>query len=195
MKVPARSWMSRRLLPYVLISLATVIVWVAFTSLRGVVADHQPSLSPASYYARDPYCLVDPTCVSPLYRPPGVAVNGDYAHWEGLWWINPLDPLLTAPSSLYLFALPNYVFFVLLMSAISYLAARYIRNHFYYRLLLTALVTWCVTEAAAWSLTLGAADPQLGNIALFAFGVVTLAVTIQATRGASQWGRSQSHAA
>jgi hypothetical protein len=56
----------------------------------------------AEYERRDPLCVVDPTCVSPLYNP----ARGGVQRWDGAEWYSlPLEQEL--PSRAQVFAPPN----------------------------------------------------------------------------------------
>lgn len=84
------------------------------------------------------------------------------------------------PSSLYLFAIPNYVLFTVLMAGTAYFLARFVKRRSIYRVALTVLLTWSTVEVVSWFLILWAADPHLRNVPLLFWGGATLVLTTTA---------------
>jgi hypothetical protein len=144
-------------LPYLMALVLTGCVWLGFFSLQ----DHM--LAPCDevgrctsfidYSLHDPFCILDPTCVSPLYNP---SWSGYAPHWQGLRWVT--DPLLVSGSGLTMLAIPNYLLFMLLATAAVVLVQR-IHAPRYRRLALAVIFTWCALEVAGWSRTIVSLDP------------------------------------
>lgn len=163
---------------YVLVVLLTAGIWAGFLTLRGALVEscHDNCQTFAAYARHDPYCAIDPACMSPLYRP-GWTRNGTdpqfMPHWQGLAW---LDGLGTYDSGLHMLAVPNYVFFMLLLCAVVVIAERKITSPGVRRLVLTVIVTWFVLEAVRWFADISYVDPTVPffNWELF----VTLAVSL-----------------
>lgn len=65
----------------------------------------------ASFQARDPYCLIDPTCLSPI------VLDDSSSSWRGTAVVG--DPSLVSTQALTMLALPNFVLFATLYFAIA----------------------------------------------------------------------------
>ena len=90
------------------------------------------------YFRRDPYCLLDPTCVNPLGgvshgRDSGFARNDfqDQNHLSGL-------------------AAPNYILFLSTFSALAFIITTRIAHRRVRHLLLTILFVWVCLEVNRW---------------------------------------------
>src|SRR5215471_10781441 len=122
------------------------------------------------YSIHDPFCVFDPTCVSPFYNP--TWSGGMAPHWDGLRWLN--DPLLIWGNPLTMLAPPNYMAFMAVASLAIAAAVRWAKAGYQRGLLLTTVFTWCTFEIIGWFLTAAALVP--GHNAAWVFGALMLLV-------------------
>jgi hypothetical protein len=131
----------------------------------------------SEYEREDPVCIVDPSCVSLLYRYDG---SGE-RRWMGTHWWS-LAEEQEAPPSWQALAPLNYLFFLLLTVSLAVAASRRLAGHGQ-RLVLTALTAWSATAVCAW-IVAAAEQPSRGIVvapysaALLAEGALLMIVTI-----------------
>jgi hypothetical protein len=134
---------------YVVVVSVTFALWAGTQALRIYLltpCDNQPTcITPLDYYRHDPYCIVDPACVSPLYRP---YANGAQ-DWTGVfgWRLGEGQLPPTATRAL---ALPNFVAFLASMAAIRTLITFRVRSAVFARMLLFGVGTWIFLEVVRW---------------------------------------------
>jgi hypothetical protein len=120
-------------------------------------------------FRHNPYCLVDPTCISPFSN------NG------------PATRFAYHESSFFDLALPNYFFFLLLLMILVALIVRYSSSRKYLHFALLAVVAlWCILEHNRWFDRLGQVAVNQGTgaevallgeqvgLSLFALSVLAL---------------------
>lgn len=97
------------------------------------------------YERVDPFCIIDPVCVSPFYRSGYDGVE----NWTGVnGWSLP-GGQMPAPGDRVL-AIPNYVAYML-VSIVSILVTRkYVSSRQKRRLIILALFTWTIVSEAYW---------------------------------------------
>lgn len=163
---------------YGLVIAATFVLWVGLVVARGVLRlpDTSSPAAPAAYFIRDPYCIVDPTCVSPFFSPSKASTSD--THWQGFGWMPAdYDTAQINSSGLEYLSPINYLAFWLLMVLLS-LGTRAIRNARRRSGAEVALFTWACLNVIPW---FGAANP-LGPMegygwVCYAAGALTLAMT------------------
>ena len=103
--------------------------------------------TPKVLISNDPYCLVDPVCVSPIYRGDSGA---NVPEWQGSeTYLN--DPTLGSHNSYRAFALLNWALFNLLVGAA--LAATLVAPSHMGPTIWAGVITWYVLEWLRWSHT------------------------------------------
>jgi hypothetical protein len=93
----------------------------------------------------DPYCIIDPACISPFYSSTWDQVGTDpqfMPHWQGLEWLGEAG---TYGTGLHMLAIPNYMLFMLSLCVIVLIIKRVARPSLR-RFLLAAVTTWCIVE-------------------------------------------------
>lgn len=151
-----------RIAMYAIVICITGIVWALSLGLR------ERLLLPCSgagncttfldYSLHDPLCVLDPTCVSPFYRPAQASRSGYAPHWQGLVWLS--DPLLVSGNWVSMLAIPNYCLCMLLMVTASLCVMRWSRSIACRRYGLTVVSTWCILEVVGWFLIATALTPD-----------------------------------
>lgn len=98
----------------------------------------------ADYEKADPFCLTDPSCVSPFYHPyaPGVQ------RWAGTQWN--LAGGQQPPNDSEFFAIPNYLLFLAVAIAAVVCAIRSIQQPTWRHVVITATLVWCGSVVASW---------------------------------------------
>jgi hypothetical protein len=138
----------------------TVILWVVLVSCRhGVDARVScgstalPECHLSRIYGRDPYCLVDPVCVSPFFTLAGGprGSGSGVPAWQGIYVLS--DPLLVDYDPLLMVALPNFVVFALLWAVALY-AIHQIRSPGVRSYLALSLCLFYALEGTRWMFTL-----------------------------------------
>jgi len=113
-------------------------------------------------------CIIDPACVSPLYRP---YVNGTQ-DWTGVsgWRLG--EGQLSPPATRAL-ALPNFVAFLAFMAAIRAVIVFTVRSAVLARVLLFGVSTWIFLEVGRWYFQFagGRFDLLVAPEAIFILGV------------------------
>jgi hypothetical protein len=143
--------------PAVLVIVVSVVAlgWFAFAHFRSAAtvapncvvggASEPPVCTPDWIIGRDPYCVVDPTCVSPFYQR---SRDDLFPHWQGeatsLW-----DPSLGGHEGYESIAVVNFGLFVLAVIVMVALL-RFVRTDVRFIAML-ALLVWCLLEWARWS--------------------------------------------
>jgi hypothetical protein len=129
------------------------ILWSAFTLSR--YARH-PYVLPGSeatsgqVRAKDPYCALDPTCVSifdkdVLNEP--VDANGQIRHWQGMSLV--ADPQLVYINPLRLLALPNYFLFTTTCGVL--VGCAYLIRRSWRMPVIIAVSSWYSLELIRWA--------------------------------------------
>jgi hypothetical protein len=123
------------------------------------------------YSLHDPFCLIDPTCVSPFYNP---AWSGGVApHWQGLQWVT--DPLLISGNAVTMLAVPNYIVFMALASLLIVIVARHVNAGRAQKEALTIVLAWSTLEIGSWFFRAAALDPGQGASFVLTSSVLLLA--------------------
>ncbi len=99
-------------------------------------------------YSRDPYCVVDPTCVSPYFSTTRHGAP-DVPDWQGMNTI--FDAMLVDYNPIRMLAPPNYLLFVGLCIAALYSASRCIRDRVRAQQVIAAIATFCALEFLRWT--------------------------------------------
>jgi hypothetical protein len=127
--------------------------WLVYTSATyAYMAPCRMSLgvcSDSQIVARDPYCIVDPTCVSPLTMSDAASNSTAPPQWHGLAVAR--DPLLISGNPVRMLALTNYAFFTALVAGLLWGINARIRGRNLRRRLVLATATFCGLEIARWS--------------------------------------------
>jgi hypothetical protein len=127
--------------------LATGFIWLTLMSVRHITEYRGSGASAGAYFVRDPYCMIDPTCVSPLYKA-GAPI--ETTHWEGSRWFGDgYDRLLVEPNGLYYLSPVNYAAFLALL-AVGGAGAGFIRRAGARRNAVAALLTWTSVSIITW---------------------------------------------
>jgi hypothetical protein len=131
------------------------VAWLGYWLLGSALLDQcRSSCSNATqYFERDPFCLIDPTCVSPLYRP----YDPTPQHWVGSE-ASRLSAGQEPSTGWQSFAITNYVLFLLLMGGAITVAQRRLRNPHARKTAVAAILMWCALEAMSWSLAIVSAS-------------------------------------
>lgn len=148
-----------RFVPYLLVVALTACLWIGSFYLRDRMlapcTDAGQCTTFVDYSMHDPFCILEPTCVSPFYNP---SWSGGAPHWQGLRWID--DSLLISGSGLTMLAIPNLILFALLATAAIVVATLRVDAGRRRNLAITAISTWCILEVAGWIATVGSLDPE-----------------------------------
>ena len=133
----------------------TFALWLAFVLVQGKLTD--PCMegschSFAAYERHDPFCIIDPTCVSPFYRDTLPTIP----HWEG---VIVFDGLSGWGNGRHVLALPNYIAFILVGAGLVIAVVRYIRRPSVRRLALFAIYAWCTYTVMGWFAYISYVDP------------------------------------
>jgi len=158
--------------PYVVIASVTFALWAGTLALRIYLltpCDDQPTcISPLDYYRHDPYCIIDPACVSPLYKPYASGAQD----WTGVsgWRLG--EGQLPPPATRAL-ALPNFAAFLAFMAAIRAVITFRVRSAVLARMLLFGVGTWIFLEVGRWYFQFAGAqfDLLVAPEAVFILGV------------------------
>jgi len=131
----------------------TVLTWACFTLARPNVALQRPCRVNTVYYApstctaatvmrHDPYCVVDPTCVSWIGR------DARTLYWHGLAMVG--DPLLVGANPIALLSPSNYGLFVLISIDLIWFSICTLPSPRLRRLAFGVVATWYLLEIARW---------------------------------------------
>lgn len=144
------------------------VAWLGFADLQGkLLAGCVASCRTFSdYAARDPYCIANPACVSPLYKPGWKQVPSG----QGLQWLP--DKTAAYGRGLRMLSPTNYVIFMLLLALAATLTARYIRRSKTYLFVSVGVVAWCLFESVGWLLVVNGYDPALSFADYREYGLV-----------------------
>jgi hypothetical protein len=135
--------------PYIVVVSVTFVLWVGTQAPRVFLltyCDNQPTcITPLDYYRHDPYCIIDPACVSPLYKP----YEDGAQDWTGVsgWRLG--EGQLPPPATRAL-ALPNLAAFLVVMVAIRALITSKVRSAAHARVLLFGVSAWIFLEVGRW---------------------------------------------
>ncbi len=125
----------------------TAIIWMGFQVARRNAQAPCDMSSRCTvfldYLGRDPYCVVDPTCVSPFYNPDW---ESGAPHWQGFAWLD--DRLLSDGNGFDMLAPFNYILFMLLAQALTVIFVR--RGGKYRAVAMLAILLWCLLEIVRW---------------------------------------------
>lgn len=133
-----------------LVAILVAVVWCLFVTNRDAsrpLCDPDPTTSSCNVSAvmrSDPYCAVDPTCISP-WATPREANDGSPAHWQGFALLG--DPLLISGNPIAMLALPNYLLYVAISCGLVVAAGATPR---YRHTIAVAVGTWTVLELGRW---------------------------------------------
>jgi hypothetical protein len=142
-----------RLRTVFIVVLATALFWAALFYIRlpiikqCVVAESMSDsdCTPFQILSHDPYCIIDPVCVSPFYR---ASADEMVPRWQGTV-TNLLDPSLGGHGGYQAFALVNFALFTLLTVGVAYLLKIGQGKHF--RWLAFGLCVWVFLEWTRWA--------------------------------------------
>ncbi len=100
----------------------------------------------SDYERVDPLCIIDPTCVSPLYNPHTLSPQPwtGLAYW-GFGWGEPKHPSIATAL-----AIPNYVLFTLLAALTAAATSRWVKRTDLRHGILLAIFVWCILSATSW---------------------------------------------
>ncbi len=133
--------------------LSALVLWLGFTLVRENGRLYCDIVRPYTectvgrVIRRDPYCLVDPTCVSPFFNDTPRSDGSPYP-WQGFSILN--DPLLVTSDPIAMLALPNYGLFTLLYLLTLAAIVRVTQPGNWRRMLIVALLAWCILEVIRW---------------------------------------------
>jgi hypothetical protein len=141
----------------------TTLCWFGVQQLRAAGSDscHDDCRTFGSYVQHDPYCAVDPVCVSPFYDPSWVRRGVEpqnMPHWRGLAWLGESG---TYGTGLRMLSIPNYVGFMVLICGLATLVIWKVRRRLVRGVLLTALLAWLVVEVLRWFAVISDLDPTV----------------------------------
>lgn len=139
-------------IPLVVTVLLTIGLWAGFMTARhsgglkttycGVDAlSAGPDCTPSYLIRRDPYCIVDPVCVSPSFD------ESAYLYGQGIAIVG--DPAMVT-SPIRMLAIPNLCFFLTAFSAIAWLTLLIPAKTQACRLIVTAILAWYTLEVCRW---------------------------------------------
>jgi hypothetical protein len=167
---------ANRAVIYVLVVVLTVVIDWGLLNLRAALTASCPhGRQTFSTYVRcDPYCIVDPACMSPLYKP--TWTDPRFApHWQGLAW---LGESAAHGSGLRMLAIPNYLFFMLLLCATAVGIVWRVSWPRLRRLFLTALTTWLILEVLRWLAIISNYDLTVPFFSWYLVFILTLSMFI-----------------
>ncbi len=135
-----------------LVALAVVfIVWCGFTVSRDArltcFATIDRGCTAPAIIRHDPYCLFDPTCVSPSFRAT-TNPDGSVRHWQGFRILD--DPLLVYGNPITMLALPNYFLFTATVCAALAALRAIVRPLTVRRRMIVVVLMLVLLEAARW---------------------------------------------
>ena len=143
---------TKNLAQYFIVALLTFVVWGGFWVARAALLE--PCIGTCGpfeeYESREPFCIIDPACVSPFYKPSAIGIQ----NWAGSESWNLGMGQYPAPSTSTL-AVPNYVLFLLLAIAVVTLIERRVNQRKRRKLALTAVFVWCTFEVISWFVVAG----------------------------------------
>jgi hypothetical protein len=124
------------------------------------------------YERVDPFCIIDPVCVSPFYR----STYDGVENWTGVnGWSLPGGQMPASGDRV--LAIPNYIAYMLVMIAGIFGARKYVPSFHKRRLVILALFTWTTTSEVYWFIA--AANINGGFTApIFLEAVVTITVSL-----------------
>jgi hypothetical protein len=165
----ARSFFTSRIQLSLLAALTTSVVWLAFMLGSGVVYRPDPDCAAAScsggaLIARNPYCLIDPTCASPMLKAGYDQQHRFVGRWQGLAWVaNFGDPTwIVAPQNLTeTFSIPNFMLFAALYT-IAITVLNRLRRPAVRQFSIACCMTWYGLEVARWFGTYRVLSDQYG---------------------------------
>jgi hypothetical protein len=158
--------------PYVVVVSITFVLWTGIQVPRLFLltsCDNQLTcITPLDYYRHDPYCVIDPACVSPLYKP----YEDGPQDWTGVsgWRLGEGQRPPPATRAL---ALPNLAAFLIVMAVIRALITSKVRSAVLTRVLLIGVSTWIFLEVGRWYFQFagGQFDLFVAPEAVFTLGV------------------------
>lgn len=164
---------------YGLVVVATALLWWGLLSLRfSGAASTGTNESFSTYVWHDPYCIVDPACMSPFHKSTdGLPIDDLSAipHWQGFEWLGQQGALGIGLEAL---AIPNLVLFVVVLAALILLLEWRIHKRRLERLLFVAIVSWLVLEVFRWFADISYSDPSVSLVNWESVSVLVVAVGI-----------------
>lgn len=151
MHVAVLSQRAQRNPDVLIVAIVTALTWTAFTLARPNIEIQLPcqfgayysrACTAASIKRQDPYCVVDPTCVS------WVGYNSNAIYWQGLAIHG--DPELIYNTPVALLSLPNFSLFVLIVVTLTGLSMLLLRDPRKRRVVFTVVATWYGLEVIRW---------------------------------------------
>lgn len=152
---------------YVAAVIATTLIWFGVMDFRatqyadwtGPCQNANRTLSQCARH--DPYCVVDPACMSPFYKPTYTrrGITPQFMpHWQGLYWLGEAGTYGTGPNML---AIPNYALFMLLLCITVVVVEWRTSRPGIRRILVTGVTTWLVLEVLRWFTVISSVDPTV----------------------------------
>lgn len=164
---------------------AALVVWVAgwMIQLPLLSACDGDCTTFGDYVGRDPFCAIDPTCISPLYNPQAIGVQ----NWVGLdGWRLELGQL-PAPGDKAL-APPNYALFMVIVTGAVMYVVRHRR-----RGVLAVLFVWCALQVTSWFVIAALSDSTLNPVVVLE-ACLTLMVSLSWLAGVAYFSQRLEHA-
>jgi hypothetical protein len=125
----------------------TVLLWSGGIAIQTRLLDrcNTSCSSFADFERADPLCIIDPTCVSPLYKPDKAAAQS----WTGLaYWRS--GEHQGHPPVWKALALPNYAVFMAVMLALAVAVVHFGARVRARVLAVLAIFTWCLLSVTSW---------------------------------------------
>jgi hypothetical protein len=127
-----RGYLKERAQITIAAALVALLSWSLLVLVTGDLNRPDPRCSAQGCSARfliahNPYCLIDPTCASPLLRTGYTSGHHFAAYWQGMAWLaNFGDPTwdVGPDNPIQTFSVLNFVLFVLVYAVLIILAAR-----------------------------------------------------------------------
>lgn len=143
----------------------TLGLWIGFQQARSPVVNRcnynlSADCNKSEMLRADPYCIVDPLCLSPWRATTGP--DDTTGQHRGLA-ILPFDPLQSSDDASEWLASPNMELY---SSGIALLLVTALAAHRYRRMqsaALLAITLWCSAEAIRWNVGVSTADALLGS--------------------------------
>lgn len=164
--------------------IATVAIWFGVMQLRSIpdgwAGPCDATHSFASCELHDPYCIVDPVCMSPFYKPTWTNADADLQsmpHWQGLVWLGESG---TYGTGLRMLAIPNYLIFMVLLCAMVLFVQRRVSRPQLRHVLLAAVTAWLTLEILRWFATISNDDPTVPFFNWELLGVLILSLSLLA---------------
>lgn len=178
---------------YTLVVLFVAGAWVGLLALRGTLVEscNGNCQTFATYVRHDPYCAIDPACISPFYAPVRTSAETSpqsTPRWQGLAWLAGSG---TYDTGLHMLAVPNYIFFMVLLGTVTTIVEWRVANPTSRGLLLAGVTTWLLLDVMRWFAEVANVDPTVPflNWELVITLTISLLMLWGMTRGAARWFR------